>query len=112
MTALRLVPATTFVATVHLTVPGEPRRAALTFVFAHKTKRALQDWVRESAGKDDMALLSDVVRGWKVGPVDEAGQPVPYSADALAALLDAYPSAGNEIFEGYLAAYREAKAGN
>ena len=112
MTALRLVPATTFVATVMLTVPGEAKPAALTFVFAHKSKTQLQDWVRASAGRSDPDFLGEVVRGWKVGPVGEDGQPVPYSADALAALLDAYPAAGDEIYSGYMAAYREAKAGN
>jgi hypothetical protein len=112
MTALRLVPAATFAASVKLTVPGERAPAVMTLVFAHKSKRELQAWVKNSADRSDADFLGDVVRGWKVGPVDEHGEPVPYSADALAALLDAYPAAGDEIYHGYMAAYREAKAGN
>lgn len=112
MSGLRLVPATTFPATVKLTVPGEKVKVPLTFVFAHKTKAELQEWVRNSANRADPDFLGDVVRDWKVGPVDEHGKPVPFSAEAFAALLNAYPAAGDEIYNGYMAAYREAQAGN
>ena len=112
MSGLRLVPATTFLATVFLTVPGEPKRVPLTFVFAHKTRADLNQWVLNTDKRPDPEFLGDVVRDWKVGPVDEHGKPVPFSAEAFAALLNAYPAAGDEIYNGYMAAYREAQAGN
>ena len=91
---------------------------------------ALGDALSEAAGDRLAAGLKsrferDLARGASAheadGPVadflralTDAPAPDPHAmkGGGFAALLDAYPNAGNELFEGYLAAYREAKAGN
>lgn len=112
MGALRLVPAATFDAPVKLTVAGASEPAVVVFVFARKSKSELRQWMEGGAGRPDPEFLGEVVKGWRAGVVDEAEQPVPFSPEAFAALLDAYPAAGTEIYHQYLAAYDGARAKN
>lgn len=112
MGALRLVPAPTFEAPVKLTVAGSPEPAVVLMVFARKSKTELRAWQESGAGRADPDFLGEVVKGWRAGVVDELEQPVPFTPEAFAALLDAYPAAGSEIFTQYLAAYHEARAKN
>jgi hypothetical protein len=112
MGALRLVPAATFDAPVKLTVAGSPEPAVVVFVFARKSKSELRAWVESGAERSDPDFLGEVVKGWRAGVVDEHDQPVPFSTDAFAALLDRYPAAGGEIYQQYMAAYHEARTKN
>lgn len=54
--------------------------------------------------------LRQLIHGWE-DVVDGAGQPVPFSAEALGQLLD-LPSVRAGIYRAYVAALREAAAKN
>lgn len=102
----RLVPAPTFEAQVSLSVPGAAVPAVLRMVFRHKGRRDLTTWMSaaiQGGGGTDAEWLNQVVVGWS-GVADPAGADVPYTLEALAALLDAYPAAGRQIYESYLEA--------
>ncbi len=96
----KLVPAPTFEADVGLSLPGGGQ-ATVRLVFRHQGRAALKRWIDGAGDLTDAAFLSAVIAGWRGvhGPQDEA---VPFTPEALEALLDAYPSAGSEVFEAYL----------
>lgn len=113
---IKIAPEPTFQATVQFTVPGVEHRAPVVFTFVHLGKRALREWIArddkaEAGPRSDPEFFGEVVRGW-AGVLDPQGDPVPYSAQGLAALLDAYPLAGTELLEGYLEAYGGAARKN
>lgn len=107
----KLNPSPTFDAAVELTVPGATEKASVVFTFRHKGRAALKAWSESAQGRSDVEVLSDVVVGWR-GVCDDKGDEVPYSRDALAQLLDAYPASGAEVFRGYLQAHFEAARKN
>ena len=107
----RINPAPTFDASVRLTVPGQDAPAVLQLTFAHMGRKAAADWIERAKGRSDADVIGEVVRDWK-DVQDDAGAPVPYSREALAALLDAHPAAGMELFDAYLAALSESRAKN
>ena len=101
---LTLAPAATFVATVRVHVPGGDD-VPVNFIFAHKGRAALKDFVERAQSSADLDAVAEIVAGWD-------GVEADYSRDALAALLDAYPSAAVSILEGYLAEIGRAAAKN
>ena len=107
----KIDPSPTFTANVKLTVPGQDVPALVAFEFRHQGRAALKAWLDRAAGETDAALLGDVIAGWQ-DVADAKGAPLAYGAKPLAALLDAYPAAGAEIFHGYLAALTESRAKN
>jgi hypothetical protein len=109
---LRIVPAATFDWPVRLTVAGAAEPAVVTFIFARKTKAELRAWVAGGADRSDPEFLGEVVKGWRAGVLDAADEPVPFTAEAFAALLNVYPGSGGEIYQQYMAAYHEAPAKN
>jgi hypothetical protein len=94
MGALKLQPAETFAGSAEIPVPGqEPARVSMTW--RHKGREALQAWVNSAVGRDDVDVLAEVIASW--GPeIDE-----PFSREALARLLDAYPGAAQALFWAY-----------
>lgn len=125
---LKLQPNPLFWATVHITVPGETDKAAIELQFRHKGKRAMAAWLAsgrgevvaqnttaaasvEPAPKPDEEFLGEVINDWR-GPLNEAGQPEPYSQNGLAKLLDQYPAAATEIYAAYRNALVESRAKN
>lgn len=115
---LRIVPNPTFWAPVRITVPGEAQPAQIELQFRHLGKQALRAWVESGRAPapdgslpTDAQWLGEVVAGWS-GPVDEAGQPAPFTPAAFSAVLDAYATAGREIYDAYLAALSESRAKN
>lgn len=111
MPALRINPAATFAVPVRLTVPGVADKAVVVFTFAHKGKAALRAWTAGAQNESDAVFLGEVVKGWH-GVEAPDGSDLPFSAEAFAALLDAYPAAGSEIYQAYLTAYHEARSKN
>jgi hypothetical protein len=107
----KLVPDPQFDATVELTVPGADSKAPVVFTFARKGRAALKAWTDSATGRNDLEVLCDVVVGWR-GVFDDKGAEVPFSREALAQLLDAYPASGAEVFRGYLQAHFEAARKN
>jgi hypothetical protein len=111
MALLRINPAPTFTAPVRITVPGQDEPATIQFTFAHRGKKDLRDWVARAADRADPEFLGEVVRGWS-GVLDRDDADVPFTPEAFARLLDAYPAAGTEIFQAYMGAFHEARAKN
>lgn len=107
----KLNPNPTFTVAVPLTVPGMPEPLEVNMTFRHKNKTALSKWMQEAAGKDDSALLHEVLSGWS-GMQDDTGCDVPYSLSALTDLLCNYPASHSEIFRAYLQELTEAKRKN
>ncbi len=117
---MRIDPNPTFPAKVGLTVPGQAAPAELALVFRHKGKEALQAWMRggqpgqgEAAAppRSDADFLGEVVAGWS-GVQDAAGADVPYTPEAFARLLEAYPAAAGEIYRAYLRELTESRLKN
>jgi hypothetical protein len=115
-----ITPAPTFEGTARLTVPGGTDTAVLPLVFKALGRKALAEWIgkpvrlRDSGETlTDVEYLAEVVVGWPEDQVQGAdGAPVPFSAEALAAVLDAYPAASQEIFDAYIQALTTARAKN
>lgn len=103
--------APTFTAPVPISVPGLPEPLEVVFTFRHKNKDALKAWITEGAGKDDAALLHELVVDW-AGMHDERGEAVPYSLSALHTLIGSYWAARDEITSAYLRELKESKAKN
>lgn len=115
---LRIVPNPTFWAPVRITVPGQDQPALIELQFRHLGKQALRSWVEsgrvpnaDGSVPTDAQWLGQVVVGWS-GPVDEAGAPAAFTPTVFAAVLDAYATAGREIYDAYLAALSESRAKN
>lgn len=109
---LKLSPAPTFDFNADITVPGAEAQAILKITARHKGREALQAWIDSAkANTGDVEFLALVIAGWE-GVYGDDGQPVPFSAAALARLLDAYPASGRELFDQYLQAHTESRRKN
>jgi hypothetical protein len=107
----KLNPNPTFAVAVPLTVPGMPEPLEVTFTFHHKTKAALSAWVVDGAGKDEVALLHELIEGWH-GVQDDKGADMPYSLTALNDLVGGYWAAQGEITDAYLRELKDSKTKN
>lgn len=107
----KLVPDPVFQAVVQLTVPGSPKPAPVTFNFRHKGRRELNAWLHAATGKPHAEVMAEVIDAW-AGVQRPDGSPVPYTPEALAQVLDAYPASGDEIFQAYLDALLQGRQKN
>lgn len=107
----RIIPQPTFAAAAKISVPGEASPGILNIEWRHQGRAALKRWIESLAGASDSQALLQVIADWQ-GVVDEAGQPVAFTAPALEALLDAFPAAGSELCRCYLQALTESRLGN
>jgi hypothetical protein len=106
MSLFTLDPAPTFSVTVELTAPGGEKRS-LPMTFKHMGKARLQEWRKQIAARpadDEPAILAEVIADWQAD--------TPYTADALARLLDNHHRAGEEIYLAYLQGLAGARLGN
>lgn len=107
-----IIPKPTFTCAVRLSVPGSDAPVAVQFTFRHKSARELSRWLASSVERaSDAELLAEVIDGW-AGVAGVEGAAVPYSADNLAALLEAYPAAGKELVLAYHRQLADARAKN
>lgn len=84
----------TFRAKVCIPIPGlEP--AVIECLFRHKTRSELREFLSRASERDSEAVLAEILEGW-------SGVEREFTREALAALLDSYPAAGNTIFDAYL----------
>lgn len=99
---IKLKPNPTFKFRVTLALPGSDERATFTLVGRHKGAKALNEWANRAKDLEgqDAKFLAEVLSGWD-DVRDDDGAAVPFSEDALAALLDGHPGAGLEIFRAY-----------
>lgn len=100
-----------FTADVQITRPGEAKPGTIRFRFRHRGRKSFKAWLETASGRDDPDYLMEVVAGWE-GVVDADGQPIEFSREAFAQLLDAFPAAGQDIFLAYGKALHESRAGN
>jgi hypothetical protein len=107
----KINPNPTFTVPVPITVPGMPEPLEVQITFRHKNKAALRAWVADGAGKEDAALLNELITDWS-GMQDEKGANVPYSLSALSDLLDGYWAARDDITDAYLIALKASKSKN
>lgn len=94
------------------TITGETG-AAEAFEFRVTAKRLTEQGLRDSVNapdRDTTAFLADVVVGW-AGVLDDEGNEVPYSPQALRQLCGNCLGLSQIVFEAYLDAVR-AKAKN
>lgn len=110
---IRLCPAPTFKVDVLLTVPGEEQPGKLQLTVRWKSREERAKWVEEAgkSGRSDADVLAEVVTDW-AGPVDNAGQPVPFTVEAFKQLVSSYDLAGKEILEAYLRGHIEGRRKN
>ncbi|WP_081471310.1 phage tail assembly chaperone [Methyloversatilis universalis] len=108
---IRLCPAPTFKVDVLLTVPGEEQPGKLELTVRWKSREERVKWIESAQGRTDADALAEVVTDWG-GPVDEAGQPVPFSVEAFKQLVNGYDQAGKEILEAYLRGHIEGRRKN
>lgn len=71
---------------------------------------ALADF--HARGANELNVLTELIDDWPDGPQDEHKNPVPYSPDALAGLLNRYPAAGKEILRQVLRGFTESRLKN
>lgn len=107
----KLQPDPTFSAKVPLSVPGMEKPLAVTIVFRHKSKTAFQDYLARMPGRADVDNLDEIIVQW-AGLIGPDGVEAPYSREALATLLENYPTAPGEIFSAYSAEITQAKRKN
>jgi hypothetical protein len=101
----KLQPKPTFKARVPITIPGEVRPAEIEVEFKHMTVDGVQNYFENLGGKKDAEALSEIVVGW-------SGVDAPYDADALATLLNNFPSASAAMFEAFRRELFEARRKN
>jgi len=106
----KINPNPTFPATVKITVPGG-QPTPIEFVFKHKTRAGLAEWMQHMEGKADADLVGEYIAGWS-GVFDDAGEPVPFSVDAVLKVCNGFPAAALEIYAGYIKALTESRAKN
>jgi len=101
----KLQPNPTFKTKVAITVAGQDKPALVEMEFKHLSREAVREFFESLGGKSDAEALAMIVVGWS--GVDQA-----YSDEALAVLLDNYPSAAGSIFETFRRELFEARAKN
>ena len=99
-------PAPTFEGTASLTVHGQAEPTTIKVTWKHKGSKAFAAWMESATTvSGDAEFLDEVIEAWE-GP-DKA-----YSRETLEQLLDAYPHAGQELYDSYLRDLRERRTGN
>lgn len=113
MSRLKLTAKPTFLAQVQISVPGEKKLPIIDVTFRHKSKSALDDWLKRSAADnaDPVESLDEVIESWK-GPATDDDQELAYSKDALRQLLDVFPAADDDFLKAYLFQMRSSRSKN
>lgn len=118
----KIVPNPVFTCDVLLSVPGEPAPAKVRMSFRHKSRTDLHAYqaraydIALQAGKPGadalyVDYLAEIIDGW-TGLADASGNPLAYTREHLALLLNTYASAGPEIVRAYTRQLADARAGN
>lgn len=109
--AFRIVPAPTFRVKVSLSIPGADAPGVIEVDFRHKGREAFAAWWATIDGRKDAEILGEVIAGWS-DVIDDAGESVGYTPEALALLLDRFPAAALELRDAYMRALFEAREKN
>lgn len=101
----KLEPNPTFWAVVGITVPGDAVAGKLEVEFRHLGVSEWEAYRAKTAEQPLREVATGLIVGWR--NVD-----VPYSAEALARLLDRWPRAAVDLFEAYGRELFEARQKN
>lgn len=110
--AFKFKPDPVFPAKISITAPGGAV-AELDLDFKYRGKAEARQWWDElgQAERTFAEAAAEAVVGWR-DVEDSDGNQVPFSADALAQLMDAYPASAREIVEAYLLSLVETRTKN
>lgn len=98
---IKLKPDPTFSAPVLLTVPGQAEPVEITMTMRHMAADQVSKWLADNDTRPSLDALAEIIVGWD-GVLDESEQPVPYSTEALATLLNNYRAATPEIVVAWI----------
>lgn len=101
----KLQPKPTFKARVPITVPGETKPAEIEVEFKHMSLEQVRAFFEGLVGKQDADALGEIVVGW-------SGVDAAFDAEALATLLNNYPSTAAAMFETFRRELFEARRKN
>lgn len=102
---LKLQPNPTFKTKVAISVAGEAIGQMIDVEFKYLNKTKIKAYFENIAGKSDADALAEIIVGW-------SGVEAAYSAEALAELVDSYPSASADLFEAFRRELLESKRKN
>jgi hypothetical protein len=103
MSKLKLVAAPTFKSKVPIPVAGGPP-VEVEFVFRHRTKTALDEWIKSRADKSDAESFLEMVEGWELE--DQFGK------ESVELLLENYVGAALATYRVYVDQLVQAKLKN
>ena len=101
----KLQPNPTFKARVPITIAGQDKPAMVEMEFRHFSREAVKEFFESLPGKDDADALAQIIVGW-------SGVDAAYSAEALATLINNFPSASGSIFKVFSSELFEARTKN
>lgn len=101
----KLTPDPTFTAPVDIHVPGQADPARVEIEFRRLTRTGIAALMQSIPGREDGDVIAEIVAGW-------SGVDAPFSAQALATLVDNYPAAALAIYETFLSENGEARRKN
>lgn len=94
---LKINPDPTFTADVEISIPGQEETGSARFTFKYKDRDDLEEFnsrIREASGKDDRALLAEILVGWDIEGAE-------FNQENLGIFLKNYPTASGEILTRY-----------
>ncbi len=103
MAKLKLVPDPTFKAKVPIAIAGGPA-VDVEFTFKHRTRTALEEFVKAQEGKPWTDTIMDCVTAWDL---DE-----PFTKANVETLLENYMGSGPNIYLAYMEELAQAKQKN
>lgn len=116
---IKINPAPTFELDVRLTVPGQAEPAVIPMTLAYMTAERTAAWFKDRANTRTDEAMADIVKGWGMrdgqavpAVQDDAGQEVPFSAEALAQLVKNYQPATQDILNEWQRGLRESRIKN
>ena len=101
----KLQPNPTFKAKVGLSVAGAAKPVEIEVEFRYLKKSEVKAFFDNLDGKNDAEALTEILIGW-------SGIDQPYTADALALLLDNYPASARDLFGAFSRELLEARTKN
>ena len=110
---IKLQPDPTFTADVRLTVPGQAEPAVVPMTFKYMTAEQVTQWFKDNGAVEKTEAMRALVLGWDEKAVaGPDGTAVPFSADALSALLKNYIPATGEILQAWQTGLSESRIKN
>jgi hypothetical protein len=109
--AFCVTPKPTFKTKAYLTIPGSDTPGEIELEFKYLNPEQLSQFRKDHGDKPIVESLSKLMIGWS-GPVDEAGNPVPYSVEALTQLDKQFHTVGDELWQAYLLEVHGARRKN